>query len=141
VAVRADAPLPDVSSEAAVRAAVMNSPSVGYSTGPSGSYLVKLFERWGIQPRLVQAPPGIGVATLVASGEAKLGFQQLSELVHADGIRVVGPLPREIQLDTIFTGAVCRGSRQPDAAAAFLAYLASPLTAECKRRHGMAQSR
>jgi molybdate transport system substrate-binding protein len=70
---------------------------LGYSTGPSGVALQQLFARWGIaeaiQSRLVQAPPGVAVGSLVARGEVALGFQQLSELMHLDGIEVVGPMP------------------------------------------------
>jgi molybdate transport system substrate-binding protein len=90
VAVRAGAPRPDISSEEALKRAVLAAPTVGYSTGPSGVALVKLFERWGIaqelQGRLVQATPGVPVGSLVARGEVALGFQQLSELIHLDGI-------------------------------------------------------
>ena len=71
---------------------------IGYSTGPSGDHLLALFERWGIRAvvkdRLVQARPGIPVASLVASGEADLGFQQLSELLNVDGVDVAGPPAR-----------------------------------------------
>jgi hypothetical protein len=72
IAVRAGADLPDISTESAVKQAVLAAPSISYSTGPSGVYLVGLFERWGIftqiQPRIVQAPPGVPVGTLVARG-------------------------------------------------------------------------
>src|SRR6516162_2474440 len=84
VAVKAGAPRPDISNESAVRQAVLAARSIGYSTGPSGVYLARLFERWGIAeaiaPRLVQAPPGVPVGSLIARGEVELGFQQLSEL-------------------------------------------------------------
>ena len=96
VAVKAGAPRPDIASEEALKRAVLAAPTVGYSTGPSGVALVKLFERWGIaqelQGRLVQATPGIPVGSLVARGEVALGFQQLSELIHLDGITVLGPM-------------------------------------------------
>ena len=140
VAVRAGGALPDISNEAAVRAAIASAPSVGYSTGPSGVYLAKLFERWGIKPNLVQAPPGVAVGTLLAKGEGTLGFQQMSELVHVEGITIVGPLPPAIQLETTFTAAACTTSGQPEATRAWLAFLASPSTAEAKRRHGMSQA-
>ncbi len=82
VAVQAGAAHPDLANEAAVKAAVLNSPTLSYSTGPSGAYLEKLFERWGIadivKTRLVVPPPGTPVGALVASGKAALGFQQLS---------------------------------------------------------------
>jgi molybdate transport system substrate-binding protein len=141
VAVPIDAPAPDLSSEAAVLAAVMNARAIGFSTGPSGTHLMGLFERWGIadavRPRVVQAPPGVPVGSLVARGEADLGFQQLSELIHLRGIRLAGVLPAEIQSMTTFSGAVCGTSEDGGAARAFLRFLASAETTDCKRRHGM----
>jgi molybdate transport system substrate-binding protein len=141
VAVRRGSPHPDLSSEAGVRRAVMEAPSIGYSTGPSGTALLKLFERWGIAQevgnRLVQAVPGVPVASLVAQGKAAIGFQQLSELLDVEGIDVVGPLPSPIQITTLFSGAVCAASSQPDAARGLLHYMASPEASEAKRRQGM----
>jgi molybdate transport system substrate-binding protein len=141
VAVPEGAPRPDLSSAAAVRAAVLAAPSLGYSTGPSGVALVQQFERWGIlsdlQGRLVQASPGVPVGALVSEGKVALGFQQLSELLNVPGIDLLGPLPADMQIVTTFSGAVCSAARQPEAAQALLAYLASASTAEVKRRHGM----
>lgn len=141
VAVAKDAAAPDISSEASVRDALAAARSIGYSTGPSGTYLLRLFERWGIaqalKPSLVQAPPGVGVGELIARGEVALGFHQLSELVHDEGIRLVGMLPSSIQSMTVFSGGVCARSQQPDAALAWLAFLADPRNDACKRRHGM----
>ncbi len=141
VAVRAGAPKPDISSEDAVRAAVLAARTVSYSTGPSGVALAKLFERWGIaediKSRLVTPPPGIPVGSLVAKGEVELGFQQLSELINLEGITVLGPLPPAIQITTTFSGGVCATSAQAEAVRAMLAYMASPAAAEAKRRQGM----
>ncbi len=132
---------PDVRSEAAVRQAVLDAPTIGYSTGPSGKYLVSLFERWGIAQqiasRIVQAPPGVPVAALVARGDVALGFQQLSELLGVPGIDVLGPLPPEIQHVTVFAAAVSATCSQPDAARALLDFLAGADAAACKRQHGM----
>ena len=145
IAVAAGAPRPDIGSEAAVRDAVLRARSIGYSTGPSGAHLVRLFERWGIAdaiaPRIVQAPPGVPVGTLVARGDVELGFQQLSELMHLPGIDVIGPLPPEIQVVTVFSAAVCTASRPGAAAHATLAFLASPEGDAAKRRHGMEPAR
>lgn len=141
VAVRAGAVLPDLSSADAVRAAVLAARSVSYSTGPSGVALAQLFERWGIAPqvqdRIVTPPPGVPVGLLVARGEVELGFQQLSELIHVEGITVVGPLPPEIQITTTFSAAVCVTSAQPDAVRGLLAFLCSDAAADAKRRQGM----
>jgi molybdate transport system substrate-binding protein len=113
---------------------------VCYSTGPSGDHLLQLCTGWGIaaeDPRLVKAPPGVPVGTFVADGKADLGFQQLSELIHVQGIEVLGPLPPEIQNVTVFAAGVATMSQQPQATAALIAYLASPETAEVKQAQGM----
>lgn len=145
IAVPAGAPRPDVGDEEAVRHAVLAARSIGYSTGPSGAHLARLFERWGIAAtvasRVVKAPPGVPVGTLVARGEVALGFQQLSELIHVSGIDVIGALPPEIQVITVFAAAVCSGSYRPAAAGALLAFLASPEADAAKRRHGMEPAR
>lgn len=145
VAVRAGEPLPDIGSEDAVKQAVLAARSVSFSTGPSGVALAALFERWGIadeiKPRLVQAPPGVPVGTLVARGEVALGFQQLSELLHVPGITIAGPLPPEIQITTTFSAGLpvglVPGSAQAQQVQALLAYITSPQAAEAKRRQGM----
>jgi molybdate transport system substrate-binding protein len=145
VAVRAGAPRPDIGSEEAVRQAVLAARSISYSTGPSGVALAKLFERWGIaseiQGRMVQAPPGVPVGSLVARGDVELGFQQLSELLHVEGITVVGPLPPAIQITTTFSAglpaALATGSPQAARVQAMLDFMTSPQAAEAKRRQGM----
>lgn len=141
LAVRHGAPRPCITSEASVRDALLGARSIGYSTGPSGSHLMDLFERWGIAaivaPRIVRAPPGIPVGSLVARGEVEVGLQQQSELMHMPGIDVVGLLPAGIQRTTVFSAALCARSTQREAAKALLAFLASDRAALAKSRHGM----
>jgi molybdate transport system substrate-binding protein len=143
VAVAAGAAALDISSEDALRRAVLETASLSYSTGPSGVYLEKMFAAWGvldrIGPRIVVPPPGVPVGSLVASGKAALGFQQLSELISMPGIRVLGPLPAAIQLLTTFSGAIARSSGHANAARELLQYLASPQIAAAKAEFGMQQ--
>ncbi len=141
IAVRAGAARPAIASEEAVRQAVLAAHTLGYSTGPSGVHLAKLFERWGIadaiQSRIVQAPPGVPVGSLVAKGEVELGFQQLSELIHQDGIDVLGPLPPAIQITTTFSAGLSTTSTQARAVSALLDFMVSPAAAPILRRNGL----
>ncbi len=141
IAVRAGAARPDVDSEEALKRAVLAAGTLSYSTGPSGVYLEKLFERWGIlaqiRGRIVVPPPGVPVGSLIAGGQVELGFQQLSELMSLPGIEVVGPLPPAIQTITVFSGGISAGCAQPAEARALLDYLASPSVATTKQHYGM----
>jgi molybdate transport system substrate-binding protein len=141
IAVRAGAPWPAIANEQAVKRAMADARRICYSTGPSGDHLKALCEKWGLADAILSgalvAPPGAPVASFVANGEADLGFQQLSELIEQPGVEVVGLMPAEIQLVTLFSAGVSMMSRQPEAALALIAYLASPETAETKQRNGM----
>lgn len=141
MAVRAGAPRPSVGDEAALKRAVLGASSIGYSTGPSGVHLQALFTRWGIaqdiQSRVVQAPPGVPVGTLVAQGKVALGFQQLSELLNMQGIDVIGPLPASAQIVTTFSAGLCTASQQADAVRSMLVYMTSADAATVAKRHGM----
>ena len=83
--------------------------------------------------RLVCVPVG----SMVASGEVALGFQQLSELIHLQGITLLGGMPAAVAIDTIFSGGLCQAAAQPEAARELLAFMASPEAADAKRRNGM----
>jgi molybdate transport system substrate-binding protein len=141
LAVKAGAVKPDISSADAVRAAVLNAKSLSYSTGPSGVALAKLFEAWGIaaeiKERIKTAPPGVPVGSLVAKGEVALGFQQLSELIHLEGIALLGNLPASIQITTTFSAAVCLASPHQAEARKLLAFLRSSQAADAIRKQGM----
>lgn len=138
IAVRTGAAHPDIGDEDAVRRAVSAAGKVCYSTGPSGDHLLRLYEKWGLpHTGLLKAPPGVPVGSLVAQGEADLGFQQLSELIHVPGLVVVGPLPPAIQFVTVFAAGVCTASAQPHETQALIDYLISPETVAVKRAQGM----
>ncbi|WP_248324436.1 MULTISPECIES: substrate-binding domain-containing protein [unclassified Caballeronia] len=145
VAVAAGAERPSIDSGAAVREAVLAARSIGYSTGPSGTHLMRLFERWGIADaigsRIVQAPPGVAVGTLIARGEVELGFQQMSELIGVAGVDIVGALPDDVQALTVFEGAVCATTRAPVESRDLLAFMAAPANDEIRRRYGMEPAR
>lgn len=142
VAVPAGNIRPNVETAEAVRQAMIEARRLCYSTGPSGDRVKALCETWGLSDtvlkRALVAPPGVPVASLVARGEADLGFQQLSELIGQPGVEIAGLLPPEIQAVTVFSAGVASRSADPKAAGALIAFLASAETGDTKRRHGMA---
>jgi molybdate transport system substrate-binding protein len=145
VAVRAGSTAPDITSETTLRAAVEEAVSVSYSTGPSGVHIEKTFAAWGLleklRPRIVIPPPGLSVGVLVATGKAAIGFQQRSELISIDGIRIIGALPGSMQLLTVFAGAVLSRSPQPAKASKLLGFIAAPEHDAVRRRFGMESPR
>lgn len=140
-AVASGAPRPTIGSEAALRQAVLAARRIGYSTGPSGDHVQRLLERWGLADgkavEAVQAPSGVPVGDLIVAGRVELGFQQRSELMHHDGVDVLGDLPDPVGLVTVFSAGVAVASSQAEAAGAFLDFLRSPSASAALRRHGM----
>ena len=139
--VRAGAPKPDISSSEALKKTVLAAKSIGYSTGPSGVHVVALFERMGIadqvKPKLKQVPSGARIGTFITSGEAEIGFQQISELIHAPGVDYLGPLPPDVQKITVYSAGIHSGAKQPEAAKELVKILASPAAASVIKKYGM----
>jgi molybdate transport system substrate-binding protein len=128
-AVSEDAASVSLSTEADLKAALIGAGRIAYSTGPSGKALVDLLERWElvetVQDRLVQAQPGTTVGSLLADGEADIGFQQRSELSNLAGVRVLGPLPGAAAIRSTFSGAVLARSTNKASARTALRFFTS----------------
>jgi len=141
IAVRAGAPKPDISSSEALKKTLLAAKSIGYSTGPSGVYVASLFERMGIADqiklKLNQTSSGVAVGSIIANGEAEIGFQQVSELIHFPGVDYIGPLPADVQKTTVFSAGIHSGAKQPEATKALVKFLTSPAAAPVIEKHGM----
>ena len=131
--VRAGAAKLDLSTPDKLKEAILTSRAITHATPgatPSGTHMGKLIEQLGIadamKGRIIHRPALAGGVQLVASGEAEIGFYPKSEVINTDGLEVVGPLPLEIQLTTIYGAAVTTASAAPDAGEAFIAFMADP---------------
>jgi len=141
LAVRKGAAKPDISSPDALKRTLLAAKSIGYSTGPSGLYMLSVFEKMGIadqvKGKLKQTPSGVFVGTLIANGDAEIGFQQISELVHFAGIDYVGPLPGDLQRMTMFSTGIHANAKQATAARALVKSITAPSAAPSIRKHGL----
>jgi molybdate transport system substrate-binding protein len=141
VAVKAGAPKPAIGSVDELKKALLAAKAIGYSTGPSGIYIVSLMEKLGIadqvKPKLKQTPTGVFVGTIIASGEVDIGFQQVSELIHFPGVDYVGPLPEAVQRYTTFASGIMAGTTEADASKALVKFLTAPAAAQAYKKRGM----
>jgi molybdate transport system substrate-binding protein len=131
VAVRAGAPKPDISTDDALKRALLSAKSVAYSDSASGVYIsTEMFRKLGIDDQMkdkARMIPATPVGEIVAKGEAELGFQQISELKPVAGIDIVGPLPANLQKITVFSAGIASASKEPEAAKALIKFLSSPV--------------
>ena len=143
--VREGAAKPDIGSVEAFRNTLLAAKSIAYSDSGSGTYLSnKLFAKLGVaeqianKSRRVRGPPsGEPVAKVVARGDAEIGFQQVSELIHVEGVTFVGTIPAELQPGFSFAGALTNTVQQPEAATALIRFLTSPEAAPVISKAGL----
>ena len=140
VAARAGVPQPPVATLEEFKASLLAARAVGYSTGPSGVALLKMIEAWGLKEklegRLIQAPPGKPVGSMIVEGDVEIGIQQNSELLGVPGVAILGALPPGAEIVSVFTAAVCSASKRPEEAGRLVAFLTAPEALETKRRQG-----
>jgi molybdate transport system substrate-binding protein len=144
VMVRAGAPAPEIGSVEAFKQAMLAARSIAYidpeSGGSSGIYVARLLDRLGIADQIrpkAKLKKGGYVADLVVSGEAELGIHQISEIVPVKEVRLVGPLPPEIQSYTVYAAALARQAKDPEAAKALVGALSGAAAAAVLESRGM----
>lgn len=131
--VRAGMPVPDISTVAAFKKALLAAKSIAISDSASGVYISsEMYKKLGIEDEVVHKTKrilGEPVAEVVAKGDAEIGFQQISELKPVAGVTIVGSIPDEVQLVTVFSAGVAASSQHKASASAMIRFLAS--TAVC----------
>jgi molybdate transport system substrate-binding protein len=148
VAVKDGTAFPPIDTVDAFTRAMLGAPSVAYidpaAGGSSGVYLDQLFQRLGIadavKAKAVLVQGGL-VADRLVTGEATVGLQQISELRAVKGVRLVGPLPAEIQTYTLYAGGIGATSGQAEAAQRLLSFLQSEAALGQLKKNGMESPR
>ena len=143
--VRTGEPKPDISTVEAFKRALLDAKSIAYSDSGSGTYLsTTLFKKLGIadqvlpKSRKVRGPPsGEPVAAVIARGDAQLGFQQVSELIHTEGVSFVDAIPAELQPGFTFAGVITKNAAEPGPGGELIRYLASREVSALIARQGL----
>ena len=141
VAIRADAPKPDISTPDALKQTLLTAQSIAtIPASATGTQVLRVFERLGIseamQAKMKPQPTPTQVVQAVAQGEAELGVFLLNVLT-APGVDVVGPFPAELQQEVVFTAAVAANTKAAEAAKTFITYLTTPAAAAVIKAKGM----
>ncbi len=147
IAVRKGAPRPDVSTAQALKRALLAARTVGYASPAGGSitaaHIMGVFAKLGIaaemapKARLSAGGPNGRVSVLVSSGQAEIGLQQVSELLSNPEVEVIGMLPAELQLTTIYSAGVTTSARNAEAARALIGALTAPSAAPLYKARGL----
>ena len=141
LAVPKGAPKPDISTTEALKKTLLAAKSIGYSTGPSGVYMISLFEKLGlmdqVKPKLKQTPTGVFVGTIIANREVEVGFQQVSEVGNFPGVDYIGPLPADVQQMTVFSSGIVVDAKEAEPARTLVKFLTTPEAGAAFRKRGM----
>jgi molybdate transport system substrate-binding protein len=144
VVVKEGAPKPDLSSVDAFKRALLAAKSVAYidpaAGGSSGIYVAGLLDKLGVAAEVkpkAKLIPGGAVAEHIARGEAELGIHQISEILPVKGITLVGPLPADIQNNTVYAAGLGANGKESEAAKALLKTLSGPAAADVLKSKGM----
>ncbi len=145
LAVKAGAPRPDISTPEALKRTLLAARAISYSDpaagGASGIYFARLIEQLGIAREVnakTKYPPPAGLCgDLLLSGEVDLAVQQKPELMQVPGVEILGLLPGDLHMVTVFVACVEMSSAEPAAGQALIDHLRSPASAAIFRAKGL----
>jgi len=144
VMVRAGATAPNIATTEALKQALLGADSIVYNTASSGQYIAKMIGNLGIaeqvKAKTTLYPDAAAVVAHVAKGKGnEIGFSPVPEIKMSEpkGVKLVGPLPADIQNYTSYGASLMTASASQDAAKAFLAYLATPAAKQTLKSAGI----
>ena len=147
ICVRKGAPRPDVSTPEAFKRALLAAKSVGYASPAGGSivgpHIQKIFAQLGIAERMAPKTklsaggPNGRVSVLVASGEAEIGLQQVTELLSNPDVDVIGMLPADLQQISTYAAGITTSAKDAAAAQALVKAMAAPAAKPLYKAKGL----
>jgi molybdate transport system substrate-binding protein len=139
VAVKAGAPKPDIGTPDAFKQAMLNAKSIGHTNAGTGPFNTRLFQKLGIYDQIkdrIKIVEG-RVAEAVAKGDVEIGIQQTNVIQPWPGTEYLGPLPAALMEYGQVGIGLMTGSKQPDAARAFIKFMADPANAALLKKGAM----
>jgi len=140
VAVKAGAPMPDISTPDKLKAALLAAKTVGYSQGASGQHFLTVIQKLGIADAIkakAVIAQGRPVGAAIASGEAEIGVQQVAELRPVAGIDVIGEMPADLQKQIPYSAGIAAKAKNAETARALVGFLRSAEALDVLKRKGM----
>jgi len=149
VLIRTDGPVPDISNLAEFKHALMDADAIVYNRASSGVYIDSMLKKIGIfdqiQAKIVRVDDGEAVASRIKQGHGKeFGFGGYTDVLHNEemgGVKLVGPIPEEVQNYTMYSSALIAAAPRPAAGRTFLAFLATPEAQDIFRTSGVVQKK
>jgi molybdate transport system substrate-binding protein len=134
VFVRKGAPKPDITSVESFKRTMLAAKSIGWNDPAAGApvslHMIGVLQRLGIAAEMHSKTVAFKQRSdrfaAVARGDVEIGFNQISEIIAAPGVDLVGPVPHEIQNFTLFAAGVAANSRAAQASRAFITFISSP---------------
>ena len=141
VAIQSGKTKPDISSPESLKKALLETNSVAYTaTGASGIYFAKVIDQLGIGDQVrakSKTPAGGIIAEIVAKGDAEMGVQMISELTGVKGTQLLGPLPGNLQMFTVFSAGMIQDAKDPQLVKSLMQFLITPESVAVYKRQGM----
>ena len=141
VAIQSGKIKPDISSPESLKKALLETNSVAYTaTGASGIYFAKVIDQLGIGDQVrakSKTPAGGIIAEIVAKGDAEMGVQMISELTGVKGTQLLGPLPGNLQMFTVFSAGMIQDAKDPQLVKSLMQFLITPESVAVYKRQGM----
>jgi len=141
VAIQSGKTKPDISSPESLKKVLLETNSVAYTaTGASGIYFAKVIDQLGIGDQVrakSKTPAGGIIAEIVAKGDAEMGVQMISELTGVKGTQLLGPLPGNLQMFTVFSAGMIQDAKDPQLVKSLMQFLTTPESIAVYKRQGM----
>jgi molybdate transport system substrate-binding protein len=145
IAVKTGEAQPAVANRAELKAALKAASGIYFPDAvksTAGIHFMNVLKQLGLDQELVDRlrtyPNGAAAMTAMAKSTETglLGCTQDTEILYIEGVELIADLPKEFELATVYTAAVCTDAKAPQAAADLIALLSATEAEELRAACG-----